>query len=96
MATTTYSLTKTATGAVAMRMITHLSFVETGGSTAKFTLRQTDGSGAVVCTRTLAANESDDVDFSSPWIDVNRGGFHITKDSGTLSVIISGKSINPA
>lgn len=91
----TTSVTRTTTGNITLRQLGHLTFKETtGGAAASFTVRADASNGRVVCSRTLAANESDDADFSSPEkaSDDATPLFHLTVDTGAVSVTATGIS----
>jgi hypothetical protein len=91
MAIITSSVTRTSTGNYTLTggtMLCHLTFNETAGANASFTVRKDASNGSVLCKRTLGANESDDVDFANPVraTDSSTPVFHLTVDSGAVSV----------
>lgn len=88
MAIAVVGSTRTSTGNFTnLNLLAHLSFRETAGATARFTVREGGASGTVICSRTLAANESDDIDYANPYKASDATPvFHLTVDSGAVSV----------
>jgi hypothetical protein len=91
----TSSVTRSSTGNVALTQLYHISFKETGGASASFTLRADASNGRVVCSRQLVSGDSDDVDYSNPEKASNDAPgqspiFHLTVDSGAVSVTCTG------
>jgi hypothetical protein len=94
MAIATAGATRTSTGNFSTQgrcLCTGVTFKETSGSaTASFTVRADSASGAVICNRTLLANESDGEEYVNPFkasVDATPV-FHLTVDSGACSVSI--------
>ena len=86
------SVTRTTTGNVTLKYLTNLSFKETSGSaTASFTLRRETSGGGVVESRTLLANESDSIPYGENPEVASTGVFHLTVDSGAVSVTCKGQ-----
>lgn len=94
MGLSTSSVTRVSTGNISLRRVHHITFLETTGTAvASFTVRADASNGRVICKRTLLANESDDSDYANPEkaSDDTTPLFHLTVDSGAVSVTCTGE-----
>lgn len=86
------SVTRTSTGNMTIKYVTTITFKETSASAgASFTLRRETSGGGVVLSRTLLANESDTVTYGENPEVASTGVFHLTVDSGAVSVTCTGQ-----
>ena len=85
--------TRTTTGNFGITTMTHLSFRETAGAAARFTIRAGGSGGYIVEEITLGASESDRIDYMNPVVGADSlatNPIHLTVDSGAVSVSATG------